>query len=204
MSTTVRLPILALLCGLFALPGCQMSEPPARQPAAPVAKPPPSMERVPPPAAAAGGQPNLALSSGRGRPGTTFTVTATLTTTGARVAGTQNDITYDPKQLAIAQTSAGKPDCHANSQLGKEGTAFNFQPPGCHGTSCNSVRALVLSLSNVDAIPSGSALYTCSVQIAPTAHAGTERLALSRVGFSDPAGKAVSGGGTDGSITIEP
>jgi len=208
MSTTSRLSVLLSLCAVFTLPGCQMTAPTTRQPAAPVAKQstaptaqqPPSIERAP----AAGGGPNLALSSARGESGSTVTVTATLTTGGASIAGTQNDIVYDPKQIAVAQTSAGKPDCRANPQLGKEGTAFNFLPPGCHGAACTSVRALVLSLSNVDPIANGSTLYTCRVQILAGAHPGIARLGLSRVGFSNPTGQSISGGGTDGAVNIEP
>ena len=148
------------------------------------------------------GQARIVLSSATVRPGQTATVTATLQSGGASIAGTQNDIGFDPRAVAIARKANGKPDCRANGALGKEGTAFNFLPPQCAPGSCTSVRALVLSLSNVAAIPNGSVLYTCTVQAAPGAAPGPQTLRLSRVGFSDPAGKAIDGGGTDGAITI--
>jgi len=202
MKTDLRLHFLAL-CTLVALTACQMSTPAARQPPAPVAKQPPSMERVPTHAAAAAGQANLALSDGRGQQATWLNVTMTLHTGGAKVAGTQNDIEYDPKQVAVGQTPAGKPDCQANKELGKEGTAFSFMPQGCRGAACTSVRALVLSLSNVDPIPDGSELYTCRIQIPNNAHPGSARLSLARVGFSSPDGKSIPGTGTDSTITID-
>jgi len=204
MSMTSRLHILLSLCTAIAFSGCQMTEPAARTPPAPVAKQPPSMERVPAPAAATGGGPNLALSGARGEPGSTVTVTATLNTGGASIAGTQNDIVYDPTQVVIAQTAAGKPDCRPNQQIGKEGTAFNFLPPGCHGDGCTSMRALVLSLSNVQPIPNGSALYSCRVQIMKGAKPGIARLTMTRVGFSNPTGQSITGGGTDGTVNIGP
>src|SRR5262249_55404639 len=104
----------------------------------------------------------------------------------------------------IAPRSNGKPDCTPNAQLGKEGTAFNFLPQGCNAAAggCTSVRALVLSLSNVAAIPNGSALYSCTVRIASGATAGAHTLSVTRVGFSSPTGQAINGGGVDGAVTV--
>jgi hypothetical protein len=145
------------------------------------------------------------LSSTQGRPGSVVTVAVKLNSGGASIAGTQNDIVFEPRQVAVAATSSGTPDCAANPQLGKEGTAFSFLPPGCRSTAgdgCTSVRALVLSLSNVAPIANGSVLYTCKVQIAPQASPGAHALSLTRVGFSNPKGDAIAGGGVDGTITV--
>jgi outer membrane lipopolysaccharide assembly protein LptE/RlpB len=80
------------------------------------------------PAPVSGGQggPTIELSSASASPGQTATITATLQTGGASIAGTQNDITFP----------------------------------------------------------------------------GAQALRLSRVGFSDPGGKALGGAGVDGRITI--
>ncbi len=186
------IPALALL---LSLPACEMLQSTA---SAPPSKP--GGGSVTPPAA--GGRTQVILSSVSAAPGQTAKVTATLGSGGARVAGTQNDIGFDPRQVAIARKGNGKPDCSANPGIGKEGTAFSFQPPGCAGAACTGIRALVLSLSSVDAIPNGSVLYTCTVQVAAQASVGKQPLRLSRVGFSDPAGKALGGGGVDGSVTV--
>ncbi len=147
-----------------------------------------------------GGRPQIVLDSIRVAPGGTGTLQARLRG-GGRVAGTQNDILFDPAVVTIARTGNGRPDCTANAALGKEGTAFSFQPAGCSGERCTGVRALVLSLSNVSPIPTGSVLYSCTVRASDTAQ-GSSRLRITRVGFSDPAGAAISGGGVDGRVTI--
>lgn len=148
------------------------------------------------------GRPKILLSNAAGEPGGTATITATLQTGGARVAGTQNDISFDPRVVAVARKPNGKPDCRANAALGKEGTAFNFLPQHCAPGACDNMRVLVLSLGNVDAIPDGSVLYSCTVEIAADATPGAKALRLSRVGFSDPGGKVISGVGVDGTVTV--
>jgi len=203
MLTASSLRTVFLIPALLGLAACQMMQPTASPPnqtrTAPASAPAPAAK----PAPAAAGQPTLSLSGARGKPGATVSMNATLDTGGAKIAGTQNDIAYDPAQVAIAQRANGKPDCRANAQLGKEGTAFSFLPSGCRGTACTSVRALVLSLSNVEPIPSGSVLYACTVQIAPQASPGRHRLEAARVGFSNPTGQAIAGAGRDGGVTVE-
>jgi hypothetical protein len=194
----------ALVCFSTALCACDLMQAPAAPPAP--ARTAPGQANAPAanPASGSGGKVVLALSSATGRAGETVPISASLAAAGKSIAGTQNDITFDPKLLSMARPN-GKPDCAANPAIGKEGTAFSFLPAGCKpgvGGTCNTVRALVLSLSGVDPITSGSTLYTCKVQIAPHATAGTARLSLSRVGFSNPSGQPIDGGGGDGVITI--
>ncbi|MBX3026804.1 hypothetical protein KF840_18000 [bacterium] len=148
------------------------------------------------------GRPKIILSSATAGPGATVTITATLQTGGARIAGTQNDISFDPHAIAVVRKANGRPDCRANAALGKEGTAFTFVPQLCAPGACDSMRALVLSLSNIDTIPDGSVLYTCTVEVSLDATSGAKPLRLSRVGFSDPGGKVISGVGVDGSVTV--
>jgi hypothetical protein len=186
-----------LLCAAIALPACQLTEP---------VTPKPKMDEVPPPKvatreAAKTGKTTLGLSSAQGKRGDAVSISAKLATGGARIAGTQNDIVFDPTQIAIARDGSGQPACTANRQLKKDATAFSFVPKDC-GNNCTTVRALVLSLSNVEAIPDGSVLYTCRVQIRPEAAAGTQRLKNTKVGFSDPTGRAIDGVGEDGVVTV--
>jgi MYXO-CTERM domain-containing protein len=146
------------------------------------------------------------------------------------VAGTQNDITFSGGIGAAIeiQAKAGKcsvtkatscfvdgdcpegetckgvaPNCTVNPDIDKTGTSFAFQPPNCQGEACTGIRALVLSLSNTDAIPSGSVLYSCLVDIKGTASSGTTYpLTCSNAGSSDPDGVALSTKCTDGGVTV--
>jgi hypothetical protein len=150
---------------------------------------------------ASGRGPQIQLGQVNGAPGQQVKVSATLSTAGQNIAGTQNDIGFSPAQVTIAAKSNGKPDCTANSAIGKEGTAFSFLPAGCKVGACTGVRALVLSLSNVEPIANGATLYTCTVQIAAGAK-GRQPLSVSHAGFSSPKGGEINGGGVDGSVSV--
>jgi hypothetical protein len=205
--STIR--AIALLVSVGLISGCSgLGMSPAPAPSAQKRSKPDVLTTTPPPnsgaPAARTGLPQLALGSASGAAGQTVTVNATLRNGSQKLAGTQNDIEFDPRQVAIAAKSNGKPDCAANGALGKEGTAFSFLPSGCQKSgSCNSVRALVLSLSNVEPIADGAVLYTCRVTIAAGASAGAHPLSVSRVGFSSPNGQAVHGAGANGSVTVK-
>jgi len=193
-----------LLLAVLALPACDMLSPSATAPASapPKAKAPSAAAPAPAPAAGASGHgPQIVLGQASGAAGQRVKVSATLRSGGQSIAGTQNDIAFAPSQVAIAANAKGRPDCTANGALQKEGTAFSFLPSGCKPGSCTSVRALVLSLSNVEPIDDGAVLYTCQVQIAAGA-SGTQPLSLSHVGFSSPKGGEISGGGVNGSVSI--
>ena len=192
---------LAAVAALLALAGCQGLSP-TFSTDTPPRRGPGSVPATGGGGASSGGRPKIVLSSVSAAPGQTATVSATLRSGGANVAGTQNDIGFDPRAVSIVRKPNGKPDCQANAALGKEGTAFNFLPQKCGPGACTSVRALVLSLSSVSAIPDGSVLYTCKVEVAAGAAPGARPLTLSRIGFSDPGGKALSGSGGDGTVTV--
>ncbi len=167
----------------------------------------------------------LIVSDESGDPGQQVSVTVTLAAEGASVAGTQNDIAFDSANIPIAPRSSGKcsvtktktcsadgdcpagefcakaPDCAVNPDIDKGATSFAFRPSNCNGAACTSVRALVLSTANVDPIADGSVLYTCKVNIAPTA-SGRLPLTISGIILSDPDGQQVSNAtGTNGSVT---
>src|SRR5262249_8434406 len=119
------------------------------------------------------------------------------------IAGTQNDIAFTGDAAIQPSTDDPTiPDCTVNPAIKKEHSLFNFQPPGCSGTACTGVRALVFSLRNETPIPDGSAVYTCNVKVSAKAN-GTIPLTVTGVVLSTPTGGMVAGGaGCDGSITI--
>jgi hypothetical protein len=131
---------------------------------------------------------------------TTFAVT--LQTAGAQVVGTENDISFDSGNIPIATNAAGTPDCAVNSGIGKEATSFVFEPDGCNGTACTSVRAVVFSVLNTDPILDGSVLYTCRVNISTNAPFVAFPLTINRIVASHPVGNQIPATGTNGSINV--
>jgi hypothetical protein len=135
-----------------------------------------------------------------GSAGATVSFPVTLDAGGLEVAGIQNDIAFNPL-TPVAATISGRPDCTANPAHGKS-VSTAFQPSGCTvGVTCTGMRALVLSLSNVDAIPDG-VLYTCKVAISPAAPNGTYPLVNSNQGSSDPNGSAQTANGSNGAVIV--
>jgi hypothetical protein len=133
------------------------------------------------------------VGSASGNDGDVVSFDVTLSTAGAQVSGTQNDITFDANAPIQAKTN-NRPDCAVNPDIGKEATSFSFRPSGCTpGSTCTGVRALVLSTSNTDAIPDGSVLYTCMVAIGASAPNGNYPLECSNQGASNPKGAAFNG-----------
>jgi hypothetical protein len=64
------------------------------------------------------------------------------------------------------------------------------------------MRALVLSLTNVDPIPDGSLLFTCRVDIAADATPGEYTLAADRMEGSTSAGGAIDAVGSGGTVRV--
>ncbi len=141
---------------------------------------------------------NVGIAAGSA--GTTVPFPVSLDTGGLEVAGIQNDIHFDPL-TPVAATPSNRPDCTANPAHGKSVFAA-FQPSGCiYGVNCTGMRALVLSLSDVDPIPDG-VLYTCNVAINASAPDGTYPLLNSNLGSSDPDGNAQAANGADGAVIV--
>src|SRR5262245_9479102 len=115
-----------------------------------------------------------------GSAGAQVTFDATLHDMGNVVAGTQNDIAFDPLTPIV--------ECVENLAINKS-VSVGFQPTGCAvGVNCTGVRVIVLSLFDVDPIPDGSVLYTCRVAIDFTAPDGTYPLVSSAEGAGTPEG----------------
>ena len=144
----------------------------------------------------------IIVGNASGNAGQQVTVTVILLTGGTEVAGTQNDIGFQP-QARIAAKGNGTPDCAVNGDIDKGSSSFAFRPSGCSGDACTGIRALVLATDNVSAIADGSVLYTCKVNIAANAATGDYALAATGVILSDPAGNAIAGAsGQNGKVTV--
>jgi hypothetical protein len=135
--------------------------------------------------------------------GQDVSVDVTLQTMGSEVAGTQNDLVYPPGgEIGVVADNDGNPTCAVNPAINKNGTAFSFQPPGCNDDdTCTGVRALVLSLSNVNPIPDGSKLYDCLFSVG-TSPAGSYEVDTVNNGASDPDGNALETTGVTGIIEV--
>lgn len=145
---------------------------------------------------------SISLSRVIGHPGEQVVVAATLSTKGAAIARTQNDIAFDSANAPIAALPNAAPDCTVNPQIAKDGTSFAFQPQGCSGAACTSVHAAVLSTTNTTAIPDG-VLYTCKANIAPSAAAGEYPLTISAVILESPNGQPLPNPiGSSGAIVV--
>jgi len=142
------------------------------------------------------------LSSAAGAPGEDVTLDVSLHTGGEAVAGVQTDIGFDPAALSPPQTDNGRPLCFVNPNINKV-TSFAFQPPACVvGGSCTAFRAIVFAFDNVDPIPDGALLFTCTVRIAPNTPPGTYTLSTSHRRVSDPTGVGNDIPGSDGEVVV--
>ena len=126
------------------------------------------------------------------------TISVSLATGGAAVAGAQCDV-GSGGSVVVKAAANGRPDCAVNPAINKMGTLFSFRPPACSGEACTAARALVLSVDNVDAIPDGSVLFTCNVTV--SGNGGT--VPLTGVILSNPTGQRVDGvTSRDGSVCV--
>lgn len=138
--------------------------------------------------------PQIELGVVAGSAGAHVTFEARLDTMGNDVAGTQNDIVFDPLTPIVS--------CENNPGINKD-IFVGFQPVGCTpGVDCTAVRVLVLSLSNVDPIPDGAMLYRCTVAISIAAPDGTYPLDSIAEGAATPDGTPLPLDGIDGAVIV--
>jgi hypothetical protein len=143
-------------------------------------------------------------------PGTDVAVDVILTTSqGEEVAGTQNDITFDP---ADGANLAALNRCVIDPVISDDAANCEDDPNSGPCKQLNRAlddveggrrfRGLILSLSNTTIIPDG-VLYTCTFTVASDAAIETViPLACSNQGASDPAGGAITTLCVGGSITV--
>lgn len=163
------------------------------------------------PAAGMAAGPGIKLSAINASPGQEVELTATLVAAGGKIAGTQNDFSVKPPQISVKRKANGKPDCTVNPSINKSASTFVFRPANCGGDACNTVRVLVFSTEDVGTIPDGSVLYTCKLQLAAGAPAGTVPIEISGTILSDATGVRVCGsadkdtpckGNVNGTLTV--
>lgn len=116
------------------------------------------------------------------------------------VAGIQIDIVAEPP-LMIPIKGNGKPDCWRNTELTKDYTVFSF-PLRITDDIWNRMRALVLSVTNIDPIPDGSLLFTCRFDIAADAEPGEYQLTALRLLGSTPQGDEIPAVSTGGTVLV--
>lgn len=148
----------------------------------------------------------------RGAPGSQVAVEIRLGTQGAgaeEVAGTQNDITFDPAIVSVAAASA----CVINPAISDRAAGCEDDPNSGPCKQLNRAlddveggkrfRGLILSLANTTAIPQDTVLYVCTFTIAENAALGTTvPLACSNEGASDPDGGAIATTCVSGQIVV--
>jgi hypothetical protein len=151
--------------------------------------------------------------------GETIEVPVTLTTAGATVSAVQNDIVFDPRFVSLSGPSA----CRINPAISDRMEGCDGDPPsgpckslqrnlsdcpaavGCPPDSegLQRLRALVLSLTNLNPIPDG-VLYTCEFLVSPDAPDEPIVLRNLNIGASSPAGEGLNATGSCGVILTSP
>src|SRR5207249_1292540 len=112
---------------------------------------------VPPPTPTTGTGPAVNIGNASGNPGDTVTISVTLANSGAIIAATSNDITYDSTQVDVALKANGKPDCTINadinvdSAIGKSLVASQPSSP----PAAKILRIGILGTDNANIIPDG-------------------------------------------------
>lgn len=128
----------------------------------------------------------IAATTGTSNP----VITASLDNpSGIPIAGMQLDLI--PMGISIHATSMGRPDCSVNPAINKGSTSYAFFPSGCSSSGspngCVGIRALVMSLSNVDPIPHGAELFQCRA----TAERSQYTVNCDNAGASSPDGEPI-------------
>jgi hypothetical protein len=152
---------------------------------------PPTRTPTPTPTPALGAR--IDIGSTVARPGDDAGVTVALVTSGAGVAATGNDLSFDPNVLSF--DTGG---CRINPAIGKSLVASVVHDDG----STKTLRLFVSSNGNASAIADG-ALYTCTFAVAPSALPGTYGVTNGMILAFAPDGTPlgnVTGG--DGSVTV--
>lgn len=109
-----------------------------------------------------------------------------LSTGGEEVAATQNDLRWDAGCLSLVDRCTVDPAIDKMLLTNQRGS--------------NELRAIVISLTDIDPIPAGP-LYCCDFRA--TAAAGCCAIEVAGASGSDPEGRALAVGTVDGEVCIE-
>jgi hypothetical protein len=148
--------------------------------------------------------PSLDVDTVTGHPGEQVSFAVRLHAQGALVVHAGADIGFDALNTPILSTPDELPDCTVNPDIHKL-PIFAFQPPGCAGSACTSVRSGVFSTQMAVPIPDGSVVYTCQLGISPTAALGDYPLTISMVELLDGLGDSIPNArGNPGKVIVVP
>lgn len=143
----------------------------------------------------------LEVGSATGKPGQTVTFDVVLRTQGAEVAGTINNILID-HAVPVAADDTGDPVCDVNGMF-ESLNAFGFQPENCRNdVDCDLVRSVVVTFPP-QAIPDGTVLYSCAVDISETATVGAHPLVITDLEATDSDSNLLPVTGVNGEILVE-
>ena len=126
------------------------------------------------------------VGSAIGKPGDTVSIPVTLSTMSAQVAGTQNDLAFDPNTPVTGPCVMNPGFDNGISVVSLEPTTCTVEVENC------GIRALLI-LDPPRAIPDGTVLYTCSVKIAADAPLQTFPITCSMPIATDPNNRKLSG-----------
>ena len=111
------------------------------------------------------------------------------------VAGTQNDLAFDPTIFSLQQS-----DCVINPAIGPGTDTDKTLSTAISGAT---LRAIVVALDNVNVIPSGD-LYTCAFHIAASAAIGDYQITNSNLVAAAADGTRLPVTGTDCTVSVAP
>ena len=150
-----------------------------------VVTPPPTPTTVP--------GPLIAIGSAQGDAGQSVAIAVSLQPNGTGVVGVQNDIAFDPSRFGLNPNH-----CTINPALDKQLSRNVIAQDATHAI----LRAIVLSLADVSAIPAGL-LYTCTFDILASTLPGNYALSARGAIASDATGDAIAEvNATDGAILV--
>lgn len=138
---------------------------------------------------------SLTVGLACGAAGTSVWFDVTFDPQGDSIGAVQNDITFN-------STNAPITTCTKNTELASKDLSLSFLPSGCAGSACTTVRAIVLSLSNTDAILTPMVLYRCRVDIPANATPGNYPLAIHDASGSDPISNRKTISGISGQVSV--
>ena len=130
------------------------------------------------------GIPVLCLQDLEAEPGQLAELVLRYRSSGAPIAGVQ--FVAEPGEVVTIDTEEGaphQPRCRVNPDIDKEASAF--------AATGGNIKGVILSFSNLDALPDDVVLATCDVRVAGNALPGAYALGLTETYASDGAGNPI-------------
>jgi hypothetical protein len=135
------------------------------------------------------------VGSASGTAGSQVQFAVTLSTMNMQVAGTSNEVAFDPATPVVSCTVSP-------AFAGLSGAVL--LPDNCTpGVDCQGARVLIIQFPPIP-IANGATLYTCVVQISAGAAAGSYPLRCLAPSASDPDGQSLPAQCVDGQLQVLP